>query len=199
MQATQRPPAPQGGRTQRRNALIATSIAVPVTVILAFALTNGRSTHHDQSRSSAALPGISVAAPPSPNASTQRNCITVVGALPVQLGSLNPRKTETDSAFVVAWGDPAIVLRCGVPSSPVFGDPRAAQPIDINGVLWQPDPQKNQTVYTTLDRAVNIDVTVPAGADQPLPLLEPAISKLPKLCTGTDAAGNTGVNLPSCK
>jgi hypothetical protein len=40
---------------------------------------------------------------------------------------------------------------------------------------------------------------VPAGADQPLPLLAPAVSALPALCTATDAAGNPGAKLPICK
>jgi hypothetical protein len=71
--------------------------------------------------------------------------------------------------------------------------------VDVNSVLWQPDPQRDRTVYTTVDRGVAIEVTVPAGADQPLPLLAPAVSALPALCTATDAAGNPGAKLPICK
>jgi Ni,Fe-hydrogenase III small subunit len=66
-------------------------------------------------------------------------------------------------------------------------------------VIWQPDPQKNQTVYTAVDRSVYIEVTVPAGADQPLTLLAPAVQALPQLCTAADAAGNTtNPKLPLC-
>jgi hypothetical protein len=39
---------------------------------------------------------------------------------------------------------------------------------------------------------------VPAGANQPLPLLAPAVSALPKVCTASDAAGNRGAPLPIC-
>jgi hypothetical protein len=170
--------------------------------LLALALTTGRTPKSDSSahpRTTAPLPGVSVAAPPTPNEATQRACVSVFAKLPVQLGTLAPRKTETDSSFVAAWGDPAIVLRCGVGRPAVFGTTDAAQLIDVNGVIWQPDPQKQQTVYTSVDRGVYLDVTVPAGADQPLPLLAPAISALPKLCSATDAAGNTGSKLPACK
>ena len=131
-------------------------------------------------------------APPAPDAATQAACVKVFAKLPVQLGGLAPRRTDTDSSFVAAWGNPAVVVRCGVARSAVFGTPEAAQLVEVNSVLWQPDPQRDRTVYTTVDRGVAIDVTVPAGADQPLPLLAPAVSALPALCTATDAAGNTG-------
>ncbi len=177
--------------------MIASAIAVPVTVILAFVLTAG----HDSrtaAPSGSPLSRVTVAAPPSPNAATQAACVKVFARLPVRLGQLTPRKTETDSSFVAAWGDPAIVVRCGVPKPAAFGTPAAAQLLDVNSVIWQPDPQRDQTVYTTVDRSVYIDVTVPAGADQPLPLLAPAVSALPQVCTATDAAGHPGARLPIC-
>ena len=61
-----------------------------------------------------------------------------------------------------------------------------------------PIRRRTRTVYTTVDRAVYIEVTVPAGADQPLPLLAAAVRALPATCTGTDAAGNPGAELPIC-
>jgi len=125
--------------------------------------------------------------------------VTVFAKLPVQLGGLNPRRTETDSAFVAAWGNPAVVIRCGVRRPAAFGSTDAPQLIDVNGVLWQPDPQAAQTVYTAIDRSVYVDVTVPAGADQPLPALAGAVGALPQLCTATDAAGHSAARLPICR
>ena len=182
--------------------MIASAIAVPVTVVLAFVLTAGRPAGKpdpaSSAGSSAALPAVTVPAPAPPDTATQAACVKVFAKLPVQLGGLAPRKTETDSSFVAAWGNPAVVVRCGVAQPSVFGTPEAAQLVDVNSVLWQPDPQRDRTVYTAVDRSVYIDVTVPAGADQPLPLLAPAVSALPQLCTATDAAGNTGAKLPIC-
>ena len=95
--------------------------------------------------------------------------------------------------------DTAVVLRCGVARPAAFGSPQAAQLLDVNSVIWQPDPQKTQTVYTAVDRSVYIEVSVPAGADQPLPLLTAAVQALPQLCTASDAAGNTtNPKLPIC-
>lgn len=180
--------------------MIATAIAAPVTVLLAFVLTAG---HTDRAGtpappSGSALAAVPVPAPPRPDAATQAACVKVFAELPVRLGTLAPRRTDTDSSFVAAWGDPAVVLRCGVARPAVFGTPDAAQLVEVNSVLWQPDPQRDRTVYTVVDRSVYLDVTVPAGVDQPLPLLAPAVSALPKRCTATDAAGNTGARLPIC-
>jgi hypothetical protein len=186
--------------SQRRAALIASAIAVPVTVVLAFLFTAGRSSS-DQHKSapSGPLPGVTVAAPPQPNQATQAACVKVFAKLPVQLGDLAPRRTETDSSFVAAWGDPAIVLRCGVNRPAVLATAGAAALIDVNGVLWQPDPQQKQTVFTAVDRSVYLEVIVPANQDQPLPLLAPAVMALRQICTATDAAGNTtNSKLPIC-
>jgi Protein of unknown function (DUF3515) len=185
--------------------VIATALALPLTVLLAFLLTAHGSGSGDGSGTSRSpsptgpLPAVTVAAPPSPDTATQRACVKVFAKLPVQLGALAPRKTDTDSAFVAAWGDPAVVLRCGVGRPAVLGTPQAAQLLDVNSVIWQPDPQRTQTVYTAVDRAVYIEVSVPAGADQPLPLLTSAVQALPQLCTASDAAGNTtNAKLPIC-
>lgn len=170
-----------------------------MTVILAFTLTANRGNGPSHATPSGPLPAVTVPAPASPPAATQAACVKVFAKLPVQLGQLAPRRTETDSSFVAAWGDPPIVFRCGVARPGVFGTPAAAQLVDVNSVIWQPDPQRTQTVYTAVDRSVYLDVSVPAGADQPLPLLAAAVSALPQLCTATDAAGSNGAaKLPIC-
>jgi hypothetical protein len=179
--------------------VIATAIAAPLTIVLAFLLTAGEPDDSPEpAPSGSVLPAVTVPAPPKPDTATETACVKVFAELPVQLGELEPRRTETDSSFVAAWGDPAVVVRCGVGKPAVFGTAEAAQLVEVNSVLWQPDPQRDRTVYTTVDRSVYIDVTVPAGADQPLPLLAPAVSALPPVCTAIDAAGNTGAKLPIC-
>lgn len=168
-----------------------------MTVLLAFVLTaTHESTPHHPS--AAATAAVTVAAPPSPDDRTQAACVKVFAALPVQLDGLSPRKTATDSSFVAAWGDPPIVLRCGVVKPSIFGTPQAAQLVDVNGVLWQPDPGRSATVYTSVDRSVYVEVTVPAGQDQPLSRLAPALSSLPATCTASDATGASKPGLPIC-
>ena len=169
-----------------------------MTVLLAFVLTaTHRSAPHRPTGTATAA--VTVAAPPSPDDRTQAACVKVFAALPVQLDGLNPRKTETDSSFVAAWGDPPIVLRCGVVKPSIFGTTQAAQLVDVNGVLWQPDPRKSETVYTSVDRSVYVEVTVPAGQDQPLSSLTPALTSLPATCTASDAAGKSKPGLPICR
>jgi hypothetical protein len=166
--------------------------------VLAFALTARQDSPKTATAASPSA-AVSVWAPPSPSDKTQAACVKVFAALPIQLAGLDARRTETDSSFVAAWGDPPIVLRCGVSKPSVFGTAQAAQLVDVNGVLWQPDPQRAQTVYTSIDRAVYVEVTVPAGQDQPLSALTPALTALPAVCTATDAAGQTKPGLPICK
>lgn len=168
--------------------------------MLAFVLTAGHSGSKSKPQASGPLPAVSVAAPPSPSTATTNACVKVFAKLPVQLGTLAPRKTDTDSSFVAAWGNPAIVLRCGV-SKPAAIDDASNPPEyqDVNGVIWLPDLQKEQAVFTTIDRSAYLEVTVPAGADQPLPLLAPAINALPQICTASDSAGNpSNPKLPIC-
>ncbi|MGX7679472.1 DUF3515 domain-containing protein [Jatrophihabitans sp. DSM 45814] len=185
--------------------MIATAVALPVAVVLAFVFTAGHTKQNaPDSTASGPLPAVTVAPPPAPGVATQEACVKVFAGLPVQLGDLAPRKTDTDSSFVAAWGDPAIVFRCGVTKSAVFGTPQAADPIDVNGVIWQPDPQQKQTVYTTIDRKpYYVDLTVPAGQAQPLDELSAelaaAINAIPQTCTATDSAGNAANSkLPIC-
>jgi hypothetical protein len=182
--------------------VIATLLALPITVVLAFVFTAGHPTSTSKPtdpNAAGVLPAVKVAAPPAPTEAISAACVKLFSGLPVQLGTLNPRKTDTDSSFVAAWGNPAIVIRCGVTKPTIFNTPAAAQPVDVSGVLWQPDPQKSQTVYTAVDRSVYIEVTVPAGQDQPLPDLAKAIEQLPQLCSATDAAGNSSnPKLPVC-
>lgn len=168
-------------------------------MVLAFLLTVG---HKSGTKPSGPPPAVTIAAPPSPSAATSAACIKIFAKLPVQLGNLDPRKTDTDSSFVAAWGDPAVVLRCGVskPAAIDDVDHPPAQLQDVNGVIWLPELQKNQAVYTTVDRAVYVEVTVPANADNPLTLFADAIKAVPQICTGGDAAGNLGnPKLPLCK
>ncbi|MEO6704162.1 MAG: DUF3515 family protein [Jatrophihabitantaceae bacterium] len=181
--------------------MIATALALPITVILAFVLTaHGRGgTAHPASSSPGPLPAVPVAAPPSPSTAVQAACVKVFAKLPVQLGQLAPRRTDTDSSFVAAWGQPPTVVRCGVAKPAIYGTAQAAQLIDVNSVIWQPDPQKAQTVFTAVDRGVYVEVTVPAGADLPLTLLATAVQALPATCTATDAAGNVSAKLPICR
>jgi hypothetical protein len=154
-----------------------------VAVIIAFALAGHSGSGKPAAKSSGPPPPLTVSAPPA-NTAAEGPCAQVLSALPVQLGQLAPRvvHTQPDSPNVVAWGDPAVVLRCGVarpsgfvPTSDVY---------NVGGVYWLAQKQKTATVWTVIDRAVYVEVTVPEKQDyQPLPLLGQAIGgKLKPIC-----------------
>lgn len=134
---------------------------------------------------------MSVAPPQDSSAATVSICARVISALPLQLTGLALRRTESDPASpsIVAWGDPPIVLRCGVarPKSLVPGSST-----DYISVTGQGGPYYDVTtsngsqVYTSVDRAVYIEITVPVQYhSSPMPPLSRAIARVLKaVCVG---------------
>lgn len=165
-------------------------MTVPVVVILALLL--GRATEHPRQGSThpgtgpaRALPPIAVAAPPSDPAAVA-GCTKLLTVLPVQLEALPARivHPSPDSAYVVAWGEPAVVLRCGVARPSALRPSSADIDIGVDGVYWLPVQQKDGTVWTTIDRAVYIEVTVPKAYPQPPlgPIADAVAKALARVC-----------------
>ncbi len=146
----------------RRPALIATAIALPITILLALAFTTGR--HEKGSSTSTPAGALSVADSTVPDAA-QTPCESVSEKLPITLNGLAPRAVH-GPPFVVAWGVPSVVYRCGV-ARPSGLNPQSGQFVIDTGtgpgrtVEWFPVKKGNQTVYTAIDRAAYIEVTVP--------------------------------------
>jgi hypothetical protein len=109
------------------------------------------------------LPLLPVEAPPvTPEA--EASCPELVSTLPFDLLGEPSRRVDSDSPFVYAWAEPPVVLICGVerPAGYVGGVPA----IQINGVQWYVDTSDPETtVWTTVDRPVYVQVTVPASVD----------------------------------
>ncbi|HEV7191661.1 MAG TPA: DUF3515 domain-containing protein [Jatrophihabitantaceae bacterium] len=170
---------------RRRAALIATAVTVPIVLVVALLL--GHLQHKNpapvRSGSPAALAPVTVAAPPA-NSAADAPCTKLLGVLPLSLNGLAVRPALSTWTYVVAWGDPAIVLRCGVPRPAALTPGSSAQTIGIDGVYWLPAQQKKQTVWTVIDRAAYIEVTVPSSyAQPPLAVISDALaSVLPAVC-----------------
>lgn len=100
-------------------------------------------------------------------------CATLIGAVPSHVsGKL--RRTTSGSPYAAAWGNPAIVLRCGVGRPAGFTKFAACQ--RINGVDWfAPDSayvdQGSDAVLTTIGRSPAVEVRVPARDRPPLATL----------------------------
>jgi hypothetical protein len=91
-------------------------------------------------------------------------CKALVDALPARVSD-QPRRETEGSPYGAAWGEPAIVLRCGV------GEPRGFDQFSgcevANGLGWfVPDEQiadqERDVVMTTVERSPRVEVTVPA-------------------------------------
>jgi hypothetical protein len=91
-------------------------------------------------------------------------CRQLLSSLPAELDDQS-RRTTTGSTYAAAWGDPAIVLRCGVaPPEGSAGDPC----ITRNGIGWtvppgQADDLGADLVMTLAFRHPVVQVRVPAS------------------------------------
>jgi hypothetical protein len=109
------------------------------------------------------LPVLPVEVPPvTPEADA--SCPALMSTLPLELAGQPSRRVKSASPYAYAWGDPAVVLICGVdrPARYVAG----ASAIQINGVQWYVDTSDpDTTVWTTIDRPVYVQISLPASVD----------------------------------
>lgn len=97
---------------------------------------------------------VSVQAPP-----VSADCEQVLAAAPIRVLEELQRETTPAEAAAVAWGDPPIVLVCGVQVE-VAPD---AQVIEVNGVEWVAQVVEEGSVFTSFRTAPTIQVRVPAA------------------------------------
>ena len=109
------------------------------------------------------LPVLPVEVPP-PTPEADAHCPALMQALPLDLLDEPSRLVDSDTPYAAAWGEPPVVLVCGVPQ------PAGLVPgeglFTINGITWyvdQSDPEA--TVWTAVDRAVYVSVTLPPDVD----------------------------------
>jgi hypothetical protein len=99
------------------------------------------------------------------SAADQAVCQRVTDAVPDSLAGQDRRKTQPAAAFGGAWGDPPIVLQCGVDAP--AGLTRTSHCAVVDGVAWfVPDDQLN-------DDAADADLTA-VGYEPRLQLSVPA-------------------------
>ncbi len=94
-----------------------------------------------------------------------RACAELIEALPDEVDGAEQVEVSPADAPAAAWGDPAIVLRCGVPMPSEFDDYATCHETD--GVGWFiPDDQvtgaATEITMTTIGRDVNIEVALPS-------------------------------------
>jgi Protein of unknown function (DUF3515) len=98
-------------------------------------------------------------------------CRSAAAGWPKTVGGQSLRITSSSSDAVRAWGDPAIIARCGLP--PI--GPTTDQCLDVSGVDWVAHQLTDGVRFTTYGRSPAIEVLVPS-AYKPEPLLLPAFA-----------------------
>jgi hypothetical protein len=97
--------------------------------------------------------------PHEPEPGSGQACAQLHEALPDVVSDAVRRDVEPHSEFVAAWGDPPVVLRCGVPLPSEYRPD--AQLFDVEGVGWFPVDGAGGTFFTATDREPHIEVAVP--------------------------------------
>ena len=100
-------------------------------------------------------PDVSVPVPDGPAA----GCGRLHDALPRSLDGRDRADTRPSSTRTAAWGDPPVVLRCGVGRPE--GLTATSQVIEVNGVEWFLTEPAPPYVFTTVGRGTYVQVRVP--------------------------------------
>ncbi|MET7360772.1 DUF3515 domain-containing protein [Streptomyces sp. NPDC005562] len=107
--------------------------------------------------------GASVAVP-SPDAKAAGLCRDLHARLPREVDGLERTDPAPKSDLTAGWGDPAIILRCGVPRPPEMIDPdyAAKNGVKVNGVAWLLQKRDDGSyTFTTGARLAYVEVTLP--------------------------------------
>jgi hypothetical protein len=114
----------------------------------------------------------------APARATEPACAAAAGAWPAAPSGQQPVAVRTSSPSVRAWGDPAIIARCGVePPAPTTLDC-----VEVDGIDWVAEPLSDGTRFTTFGRDPALEVLVPrhyAPEALLLPAFGPAAATLP--------------------
>ncbi len=107
----------------------------------------------------------------APSGASDPACADLARSLPATVQRQGRVRTTSDSPAVAAWGDPAIIWRCGVTPP----GPTTDECIDVNGVDWVRQPLKDGSAFVTYGRDPAVEVLVP-DAYAPEPLVLPPFS-----------------------
>ncbi|WP_165368080.1 DUF3515 domain-containing protein [Phytoactinopolyspora endophytica] len=97
--------------------------------------------------------------PFEPEPGSSDSCTSLLDDLPETIGDAVRRDVDPDSVPAAAWGQPPIVLRCGVDLPAAYQ--LDAQLLDIDGVGWFAEEADGGTFFTATDRETMVEVAVP--------------------------------------
>ena len=159
--------------------MIATAVTLPAVVVLVLLLNRPAPTGAapvPDPPGSGPLPA--VAGPRAAPGGAGTACRALAAKLPSRLDQLAGRDVNPAAPGLAAWGDPAVLLRCGVPKPAAFSTV-AQNVIGINKVTWFVQPQAERAVWTVVDRSVYVEVSVPSGyASRPIVPLSDVVAEV---------------------
>lgn len=167
--------------------ILATVIAVPVALLAGVVVYNlgqpASSSPNVQATGPVTLPAPALAA------RTAAICQALVDKLPAAVRTKQRRPVTAGTGQNAAYGDPAMTMQCGVPAA-VY--PPTDELYLLDDVCWHYRQDGDKTVWTTVDREVPVQVTVPGsptGSSQwaiafsrPVAQAEPPLKDLPSGC-----------------
>ena len=106
-------------------------------------------------------------------------CTELGAILPVSLGGTLLRDTRPSSPGTKAWGDPAIVLRCGV--APPKSYSAASQLLTVNDVNWYPEELEAGVRFTSMETSELVEVSIPMAYETTADILTELSSAISSL------------------
>jgi Protein of unknown function (DUF3515) len=105
-----------------------------------------------------------------PVASPPASCAAVLAALPSVIDGHDHRLVTTAArASARAWGDPAIVLRCGVARPANYT--ATGDCLVIDRIEWYVEPASGGTIFTIVGGDPRVEVSVPTAYTPPADVL----------------------------
>jgi outer membrane murein-binding lipoprotein Lpp len=92
---------------------------------------------------------------------TAVNCKGLLADVPAKVAGQDDRLVEDRNA--AAWGDPAIIMRCGVEKPDDLGPSSRCDMVDDIG--WFTETTSDGYLFTTIGRDFNVSVEVPSDYD----------------------------------
>ncbi|UQU66192.1 DUF3515 domain-containing protein [Couchioplanes caeruleus] len=165
----------------RSAALWATVVAVPVALLVGWGIFTQIAPDEPKAKPAATQPAVVPDTPvqmaaPKLGERPASVCLAVTSQLPVKVRDLPARKVSVGPEQNAAYGEPPITVACGV-TRPVMCTsldesgsgcvPLDTELLNMNRVCWYADAKADATTFTTMDREVPVQVTVPKRYEQP--------------------------------
>jgi Protein of unknown function (DUF3515) len=103
--------------------------------------------------------------PPHPTGAVASTCRSLIAALPDKVLDQGSRPVRPEGALAATWGDPPILLRCGVPRPATLRSNSSC--LEVERIGWFAEKAARGYVFTTVGRSAYVEMSVPAAYQPP--------------------------------